>query len=407
MQPDADITAVGGGLTGSVFALAAAHEGLSVILVDAAAEFDRLPRFDGRAYAVSNSSCRLLQALGLGELLSRHSQEIRKISISDGRPGEGAGPAALGFESAEIEHGPMARMVEDRHLRRALGKAVASSAGIRRVAPARIVRIEVDGLQATAVTDAGAAFTSRMIAGCDGSWGVVAAAADIRHTVKDYRQSAIVCATEHQRPHNGIAHQFFMPPGPLAILPLQGNRSSLVWTAESGYAARTAALDDDGFLHELRPRFGSFLGAIGLIGKRAALPLSLTLAERTVASRTALLGEAAHGLHPLAGQGLNLGFRDAASLAETLAEARRRGEDIGALDVLERYQSWRRFDTALFAAVTDSCNWLFSNDNPIMRAARGAGMMAVAELPFLRRALVREAAGLNGALPALMSGHTA
>ena len=407
MRPDADITVVGGGLIGSVFALAAAHGGLRVTLVDAAAESGRLPRFDGRAYAVSNSSCRLLRALGFAELLAQHSQDIRNIQITDGRAGEGAGPAVLGFDSAEIETGPMARMVEDRHLRHALGRAVAASSGIRRVVPAQIERVEFEGGQATAVTDAGARFTSWMIAGCDGRRGVVAAAADIRHTVKDYRQSSIVCAVEHQRPHAGAAHQFFMPPGPLAILPLQGNRSSLVWTADTDYAERAAALENDGFLRELRPRFGSFLGDIELIGARTVLPLSLTLAERTVASRAALLGEAAHGLHPLAGQGLNLGFRDAASLAETLATARRRGEDIGTLDVLERYQSWRRFDTALFAAATDSCNWLFSNDNPFMRTARGAGMMAVAQLPFLRRALIREAAGLNGALPALMSGHPA
>ncbi len=402
MTFDCDVIVAGGGLTGSVFALAAARENLSVLVIDDA-EPDASRPFDGRAYAVSQSSCRLLAALGMSGLLNSDCQEIRAIRISDGEAGQGTGPFTLGFDSVEIESGPMGRMVEDRHLREAARAAVKSCPDLIGTVSSRIAGIELGGFAAEAADTRGRIFTSRMIAGCDGRDSAVARAAGIRRAQRDYGQTAIVCAVEHEKPHDGVAHQFFMPSGPLAILPLTGRRSSLVWTVNRKSTARLSALTDGEFLRELRLPFGAFLGELSLIGARKAFPLTQSLAERLAAPRAALLGESAHGLHPLAGQGLNLAFRDAASLAETLGAAARRGEDIGAASVLERYQSWRRFDAALLTAATDGCNWLFSNENPILRTVRGGGMLAVNRLPAVRRALIREAAGLHGHLPVIMS----
>ena len=210
----------------------------------------------------------------------------------------------------------------------------------------------------------------------------------------------------HEKHHSGVAHQFFMPPGPLAILPLMGNRSSLVWTEASEVAAELNALPDEDYLDVLRPRFGSFLGDLSLVGDRWTYPLNITLATSYVGDRLALLGDAAHGIHPIAGQGLNLGIKDVAALADVLGAARRRGEDLGRLDVLERYQRWRRFDSAAMGMFTDVVNRLFSNDDPLLRLGRGLGMGAISALPGLRRRFIREAAGISGELPELMRGVT-
>jgi len=193
-----------------------------------------------------------------------------------------------------------------------------------------------------------------------------------------------------------------MPPGPLAILPLPGNRSSIVWSETGATAQKFAALSDADFLHVLRPRFGDFLGDIALAGKRYTYPLSLSIATSFIAPRVALVGDAAHGVHPIAGQGLNAGLRDVAALTHVLSEARQRGEDIARADVLERYQRWRRFDVATLALTTDASNRLFSNDNPLLRLGRDLGMGAINAMPGLRRRIMREAAGLTGDLPALM-----
>jgi 2-octaprenyl-6-methoxyphenol hydroxylase len=233
----------------------------------------------------------------------------------------------------------------------------------------------------------------------------VARRAGIRRRGRDYGQTSLVSAVAHERPHGGIAHQFFMPAGPLAILPLPCERSSIVWTETTARAAAIAEQDDAGYLAELHPRFGDFLGDIRLGGARYSYPLGLSLAERIVGDRLALAGDAAHGIHPLAGQGLNLGLRDIATLAEVVVAARRRGQDIGAPDVLAAYERWRRFDIALLAAATDGINRLFSNDNPLLRLCRDLGLGAVNRLPALRRVLIGEAAGLSGDLPLLMRGR--
>ncbi|MBP9950864.1 MAG: FAD-dependent monooxygenase, partial [Cypionkella sp.] len=247
---------------------------------------------------------------------------------------------------------------------------------------------------------------ARMLVGCDGRASGVAARAGIARTGWGYGQTALVTAIAHEKDHQGIAHQFFMPAGPLAILPLPGgHHSSIVWSETEAQAAAIQALGDDEYLEALRPRFGDFLGEISLAGARFTYPLSLTLANSLVAARLALVGDAAHGVHPIAGQGLNLGLRDVAALAEVLIKAARRGEDIGAVDVLERYQRWRRFDSTVLALGMDGVNRLFSNDNPLLRAGRDLGLGVVNAVPQLRRGFMRQAAGLKADLPKLLAGQ--
>jgi 2-octaprenyl-6-methoxyphenol hydroxylase len=405
MTHDADILIVGGGLNGPCLALACAQAGLSSIVIDALPEDVRQgAEFDGRSYALALASVRMLRALGLWDGLEDAAQPILQIKASDGRAGEGAAPFFLHFDSAELEEGPMGHMLEDRHLRRALMAAMEAETLILHRPATTVVAQSTEGA-ARVTLASGEVLTGRVLIGADGRRSGTAARAGIRRTGWDYGQTALVAAIAHERPHEGIAHQFFMPPGPLAILPLPGNRSSIVWSERHADAKRLMAADDAVFLDHLRPRFGDFLGEISLAGQRYAYPLNLTIANAFVGERLALVGDAAHGVHPIAGQGLNLGLRDVGALAEVLAEAKRRGEDIAAADVLARYQSWRRFDTAALALATDGVNRLFSNDNPALRLIRDIGMGAVSAMPSLRRAFMREAAGLTGDVPRLLQGR--
>jgi len=296
-------------------------------------------------------------------------------------------------------------MVEDRHLRAALADALAAAPLITVRDGAVVVAQEATAGQASVTLDTGEVLTGGLIVGADGRQSGTATRAGIGRRGWGYDQTAIVCAIAHERDHGGIAHQFFMPSGPLAILPLTERRSSIVWSESTERAAEIIALDDDAFLDALRPAFGSFLGDIALAGKRFSYPLGLTLADSFIAERVALVGDAAHGVHPIAGQGLNAGLRDVAALAQVMTDAARRGEDPGAPGPLSRYQSWRRFDTASLAVATDGFNRLFSNDNPILRGLRDFGMGAVGAMPGLRRGFIREAAGLTGDLPDLMRGR--
>ncbi|MET4100606.1 2-octaprenyl-6-methoxyphenol hydroxylase [Roseovarius sp. MBR-78] len=403
MDHNSDILIVGGGLNGPALALAAAHAGLSSTVIDALpAPARKEAGFDGRAYALALGSVRLLRNLGVWGRVADHAQPMLEIKVTDGRAGEGPSPFFLHFDHAEIEEGPMGHMLEDRFLRRALIEAMDESPQITQLSGVEVVAQEAGAQGVTLSLASGKSLTGRLLIGADGRGSGTAQRAGIRRTGWGYGQTALVAAIEHAQPHYGIAHQFFMPPGPLAILPLPGNVSSIVWSESDATAARFAALPDADFMEVLRPRFGDFLGDIALRGKRFTYPLSLTVANSFVAERLALVGDAAHGMHPIAGQGLNAGLRDVAALAQVMDEAARRGEDIAAGDVLARYQQWRRFDTATLALSTDLTNRLFSNDNPLLRAARDLGMGAIAHLPGLRRGFIREAAGLTGDLPALM-----
>lgn len=345
-----------------------------------------------------------MNAIGLWPELADAAQPMFEIKVTDGRAGEGPSPFFLHFDHAEIEEGPMGYMVEDRHLRPALLKAVAADPNITHLAGETVTDQTATPSHVSVTLASGKTLTATLLVGADGRTSDTAARAGIKRMEWGYGQTALVCAIQHEKPHNGIAHQFFMPPGPLAILPLTENRSSIVWSETETDAARIHAMSDADYLDHLRPRFGSFLGQISLAGARFQYPLSLSLAKSLTADRIALVGDAAHGVHPIAGQGLNAGLRDVAALTEVLTEAKRRGEDIGAATVLGQYQQWRRFDTAALALATDGFNRLFSNDNPLLRLARDVGMGAIQAIPALRRGFIREAAGLTGDLPKLMRG---
>jgi 2-octaprenyl-6-methoxyphenol hydroxylase len=385
MKHDTDILIVGGGLNGPALALALAQCGLRVVVVDARPAPARAEAgFDGRAYALAIASRRLLDGIGVWPRVAEKAQPILQIKASDGRAGEGPAPFFLTFDAAEIEEGPMGFLLEDRHLYAAFLAAMAAEPNITLLSGETVVGQTTSASGAIVALASGGQVSARLIVGCDGRTSGTASRAGIGRTGWGYGQTALVTAIRHEQPHNGIAHQFFMPSGPLAILPLAGGyHSSIVWSETDATAAEIQALDDAAYLEVLRPRFGSFLGDITLAGARFTYPLSLTLANSYVAPRVALVGDAAHGVHPIAGQGLNLGLRDVGALAQVLVDAARRGEDIGASDVLARYQEWRRFDATALALGMDAVNKLFSRDRfPVDQLVQEVGQIG--------RALVAE-----------------
>jgi len=407
MSFESDILIIGGGLNGPILALAAAQAGLTSTVIDALPlERRAASGFDGRSYAMALTSTRLLQGLGIWAALSSDAQPMLDIKVTDGRAGEGPSAFFMHFDHAEIEEGPMGFMVEDRHLRPVLLASMQANPLITQLHgdPVKAQKTTAAGIEVT--LNSGKTVHGRVLIGCDGRASGTALRAGLKRIGWDYGQTALVCAVNHEHPHHGIAHQFFMPAGPLAILPLTGNRSSIVWSEKSETAARINDLPDTAYLDILRPRFGDFLGEISLAGARFTYPLSLSLVHELIADRVALVGDAAHGIHPIAGQGLNAGLRDIAALAEVFADATRRGEDIGSALVLARYQQWRRFDNTALALATDTFNRLFSNDHPILRATRDLGMGIVGRIPALRRSFIREAAGLTGDLPRLLRGKS-
>ncbi|WP_284877119.1 UbiH/UbiF/VisC/COQ6 family ubiquinone biosynthesis hydroxylase [Brevundimonas sp. MEB006b] len=408
-----DIVIAGAGLTGAAFALAAAQAQLKVVMVDPQPFSDQLaPTFDGRSTAVAFSTFRMLDALGLGETLRPHACRMDHILVTDGRrPGaasRSASPAFLRFDADEIGGRtggePLGYMVENRRIRAALAEAV-TRAGIAVRAPETVASVATDAGKATVTLADGSTLIAPLVVGAEGRGSTVRRAAGIETVGWGYGQSGVVATVRLGRDHGNVAHEYFLPSGPFAILPLTDQRASLVWTETTrrGEALRDAS--NAAFHAHLMRRFGEFLDGATVEGPRFVYPLSLSLAEKLVAPRIALIGDAAHGVHPVAGQGLNMGLKDAAALAEVLAEAARLGEDIGSETVLERYARWRRFDTAALAAGFDAFVRLFSNDIAPVRLARDLGMAAVNRIGPLRRAFMQEAGGATGDLPRLLRGE--
>jgi 2-octaprenyl-6-methoxyphenol hydroxylase len=410
---DVDVIIAGAGIAGATLALALNQAGLRPVLIDPVV-FDAqvAPTFDGRASAIAYAAFRQWRALGVGAALEPHAQRIEQILVTDGQtPGAaagGPGPFFLRFDSAEIadsSHGePLGYLLENRHIRAALAKAV-MDAGIEVLAPAKVARATFGPREAVVTLADGRELRAPVAVGAEGRGSVIRTEAGIGAVGWDYPQTGVVATVRLERPHEGVAHEYFLPGGPFAILPLTDNRASLVWTESSRRGEALKAARREVFHAHLQRRFGDFLGEATVEGPVFTYPLSLQLAERFVAPRAALLGDAAHGVHPIAGQGLNLGLKGAAALAQVLVEAMRLGEDIGAEVVLERYAAWRRFDTVTLSAGMDAFVRLFSNDNPVLRLARGAGMAAVNRIGPARRFFMTEAGGAVGDLPRLLRGE--
>jgi len=403
---ESDVLIVGGGLSGLPLALALAQGGLTVTVIDAqdpAKTHDA--GFDGRVSAIAFASCRMFDRLGVTQHLVGQMQPINDIIVSDGRVREGASPLFLHFDHTEIGDEPLGHLIENRHTRIALGKAIAEQPLVRLIAPNAVKSVAYDAAHATATLADGTVVRAKLCFAADGRPSPTREAAGIRTIGWDYGQTGIVTTVEHERPHEGVAQEYFLPGGPFAILPMVGNRASLVWTEKTADAKAILALDDEAFADEMRARFGDYLGQCRPVGPRWSYPLNLQLAREYIRPRLALIADAAHGVHPIAGQGLNLGLRDVAAAAEVVVDAARLGLDIGSLTVLERYQRWRRFDNVALSLMMDGLNRLFSNDLTPVRLARDLGLGIVNQIGPMRRLFMRHAGGVVGDLPRLLKGE--
>jgi 2-octaprenyl-6-methoxyphenol hydroxylase len=398
-----DILVGGGGYVGLSVAVSikksAPH--LSVMVVDAAPE--NVWQKDARASAIAAAASRMLDALGLWEKMLPEAQPITRMEITDSRTSDPVRPIFLTFDGEAGPGEPFAHMVPNPALIGPLLEA-ARELGVELKSATTIEGFSTDGRCATAKLSTGETVEARLLVACDGAKSKLRDIAGIKTVHWDYGQSGIVTTVEHERPHNGVAEEHFLPAGPFAVLPLPGNRSSLVWTERTADADRLVTADDLVFEEELERRFGHKLGHIRPVGPRKAFPLGLTLARAFVANRFALAGDAAHGIHPISGQGLNLGFKDVAALAETIVDADRLGLDIGAMNVLERYERWRRFDTFRMGVTTDVLNRLFSNDVTPVRVIRDFGLGLVDRMPALKSFFIKQASIAGGDDPKLLGG---
>lgn len=397
----ADVAIIGGGLAGGAMALALAGAGLSVACIDSEDPKVMLKaEFDGRCSAIALSAKNLLEAIGVWDDIAPEAGPIEEIRVSDGNS-----PLFLHYDHEDVGDEPFGFMVENRINRQALIKAMGKADNLDYLAPARVVSTTRQSSGTTVSLADGRTVHARLIIAADGRRSKTREEAGIKLTSWPYHQTGIVCTVETEKPHNGIAHEHFLPAGPFAILPMRGHRASLVWTEKSRLVPTIMALSDDDFHEEMMTRFGDFLGEVKIVGPRFSYPLSLQYAERATDERLVLIGDAYHGMHPIAGQGLNFGLRDVAALAEVLVEAKRLGQDIGSAAVLARYERWRRFDNTLMLSLTDALVRLFSNDIAPIRHARDIGMAAVNKVPPMKKFFMRHAMGLVGTLPRLLKGE--
>ena len=406
---DTDVLIAGGGQVGLTLALALRRFAptLAVTLVDAAPP-DAATR-EGRASTIVAGGRKMLAELGVWDAIAQDAQPVNEMIVADSRAHDAVRPVFLTFATAAADDGPSAHVIADGVVVAALRRA-AAAAGVTTVAPDTVTDFSVGETAVAATLAKGGAIHARLLVAADGVRSRLRALAGITTVGRSYGQTGIVATVEHERPHGGRAEEHFLPSGPFAMLPMiddnEGHhRSSLVWTEPDEVAVRLVAGDPLVFTVELERRFGRRLGAIKVAGKSLAFPLSVALARDFVRPRCALAGDAAHTIHPIAGQGLNLGYRDVAALAETVVEAHRLGLDIGAPGVLDRYQRWRRYDTAEMAMMTDVLNTLFANDNPAIRLMRDVGLGFVDRLPGLKALFIGEASGNRDGAPRLLRGE--
>jgi 2-octaprenyl-6-methoxyphenol hydroxylase len=401
-----DVAIIGGGMAGATLALALDSVGLDVAVIERDDPGGWVaPAFDGRVSAIAAGSRRVWESLGAWEAMAGDAEPILDIRVTDGDQ-----PFVLHFDHQELRGGPMGHIVENRTIRAALLEAVRAARGVRLLAPRSVAAIDREGATASLALEDGSAVQALLVVGADGRGSPVRESAGINQTTWRYGQGAIVTTVIHERPHEGTAEERFLDPGPFAILPMTDDedgrhRSSIVWTERADLVAAYLDLGEADFNAELASRFGDHLGGVRATGPRWSYPLGLNLAESYIAPRLALIGDAAHGIHPIAGQGLNLGIRDAAALAEVVVDARRLGLDFGMTTVLDDYQRWRRFDNVALGAATDVINRLFSNSLAPLRLVRGLGLAAVNRFGPARRLFMREAMGVAGDLPRLVRGE--
>lgn len=401
-----DAVFAGGGMVGLTLAIALARAGLKIAVVDR-----ETPQavtdlaYDGRASAIALGSKRVLEAAGVWDGMADEASPIWDIRVADGHPLRGVSPLFLHYDHADVGDDPFGWIVENRITRQALHAAAARTDGLDLIAPASVERLERHADSAVAILDDGRRVEAAIAIAADGKFSKRRDEAGIKVSGWAYDQVSMVATVRHARDHAGVAVELFLPGGPFAMLPMTKNRSNVVWSEQKDRAARFMALDDAEFLEELGLRFGDWLGEIELAGPRFAFPLSLQQASRYTDLRFALIGDAAHSIHPIAGQGLNMGLRDVAGLAEAIVDAHRLGLDIGSTATLRTYERRRRFDNVLLAAVTDGLLRLFSNDVPPLRAARDLGLAAVNRLPPAKHFLMRHAMGVVGDLPRMVRGE--
>ncbi|WP_420402882.1 UbiH/UbiF/VisC/COQ6 family ubiquinone biosynthesis hydroxylase [Nisaea sp.] len=402
-HPDCDVLIVGGGLSGMSAALALQSAGLKVTVIDPVpAEVQTAAGHDGRTTAISQSSKRMLERLGVWEAMPEPACPIGDIRVQ-----EGGSPLFLQFDREDAGAEAMGFIADNGALKAGLYRQAVGKDGLKVLAPASVAGLENGRGLVTATLRDGRQVTARLALAADGRRSPTRRRAGIRTTEFSYGQTAITCTVSHARPHNGIAYEHFRPAGPFAMLPLMdaedgSHRSCLVWSERTATAEALLRLSDGEFAQELAEAFDGSLGALHVSGKRWAYPLGLVHAERYIGPRLVLVGDAAHGIHPIAGQGFNLGLRDIAALADTIEDARRLGLDIGSAPVLEKYQRWRRFDVMSMIAATDGLNRLFSNNSAAVKLLRDAGLGLVQRIGPLKRAFMRGAMGTVGDLPRLM-----
>src|SRR3954447_5953944 len=400
----ADVVVAGGGFAGLALALAL-RQGLGgsfwIVVADPAFEAGAKP--DLRASAIAAAARRMFETLGVWDAVADGAQPILDMVVTDSKLKDATRPVFLTF-AGDIEPGePFAHMVENRHLIDALAtRAEADGIDLRATAVSRFDS-RADGVDVTLAD--GSTIEASLLVAADGARSRLRERAGIATHGWQYNQSGIVVTVGHERDHQGRAEEHFLPAGPFAILPLTGKRSSLVWTETRTEAARIVGLSEDEFHGELEQRFGLRLGEIKALDKPRAFPLGYFVARAFIGERLALVGDAAHVIHPIAGQGLNMGLKDVAALAEVVVDAARLGMDLGQADVLDRYQRWRRFDTMAMGLATNSLNFLFSNKSTLLRTVRDIGLGLVDRTPPLKSLFIRQAAGLTGEVPRLLKGE--
>jgi 2-octaprenyl-6-methoxyphenol hydroxylase len=399
-QPGFDLLVIGGGMTGLALACAVAGEGLRVLLVERASLAATVaPPFDGRVTAIAPGSRRLLAAIGVWPALAADAEPILDIEV-----GERDSPLRVHYDHRQVGDEPLGHIVENRLIRAALlaRAATLGDAVLVRAAPDGVVRLDRRGAAVTVRLESGLVAQAGLCAVAEGRESQTRAAAGIGVMRWDYEQTGMVATIAHALPHHGLAIERFFASGPFAILPMTGDRSSIVWAADNRLARDLIGLDDAQFMDELAERFGDRLGGLQLAGPRWHYPLSMVQAERYTAQRLALVGDAARAIHPIAGQGWNLALRDVAALAELAIDAKRLGLDPGTGQVLARYERWRRFDSLALIAITDGLNRLFANDLLPLRLVRELGLGMVERIPPLKGFFMRHAMGLLGDLPRAM-----